>query len=317
MRFCLWDIRVGESMGLRAVGLFLAVLYLGFGSAEPLDCTIGNPWSAELNMSPDSLRAEIVRALGDDTSCAASLYGVGQIAYQNRRYEVASRAFREATIAWSESAKVWDRLGMALYRTRAYQESESAFRRALLLAPRQPEYYNHLGLTLLKQERHSDATAAYMAALGISPSYVEARYNLGQVYDLQGRTDVALREFSRAVKDDPRFVRGRYALAVLLKRMEDYDAAEAHLDTVIWFDPAFLDAHVERGFVALQRNGGDRAVGDFRHVLDARPDHARARYGLAVAYAFRRQWVAAQRQCDTLATVDSALASRLQNMISR
>jgi len=304
-------------MKFRRVLLLPPLLLVGAMLAGAQDCTSIGAWSNDFAMPADSLRVDLRRRAGSDTSCGAVLYGIGRLAYQTERYEVAARAFRSATTVWPESAKVWDELGLALLRTGDHAGCETALWRALRLAPRQREYYNHLGLTLLRQERYAEAAASYIAALGLDPSYVEARYNLGQVYDRQGSSEVALREFRRALGDDPAFIPVRYALAILLGRMKQYDEAVAHLDTAIALDSEFLGAYVERGFIAARRDDYEGATRDFRHVLAADPNHARARYGLGVTLALQRQWVAAQEQCDSLTALDSLLAARLQRLITR
>jgi tetratricopeptide (TPR) repeat protein len=100
---------------------------------------------------------------------APALINVGTIYYNLRRYELAERHYRKATIA-------------------------------------DPEYalaFFDLGNVLDELQRLPEATAAYKKAVALVPQYADAHYNLALAYERQGHRRRALRHWLAFVRLDP------------------------------------------------------------------------------------------------------------------
>jgi len=245
-----------------------------------------------------------------------SVYLAGEAAYRDGRYAESVAHLRNAVRASSDSAEAWSLLGRALYRNGEYLEAERAMREAIHRAPIRSEYYTYLGLILTEQQRLNDATAAYFTALGIAPSNTEARYNLGLIYHQRKQHPLALIQFRRLKAEHPSFLDARFAIAKVLSDQGQFDAAYAELNDALAVDSTNAATWVEHGSLAMHRHRYADAVSLFRRALELDTTNTRARYGLGLAHTFRREWVAAQAQCDTLATYDRQLATQLQRVIT-
>lgn len=253
---------------------------------------------------------------------AHTLLRDGEAAYGERDFERAAELLRSAArlvpdSVFNDPAYVWDLLGRTLYRLDQHIRAEEALRQALELNPRNPDHYTHLGLVLTARDRLDDAAATYFAALAIDPSHLQARYNLGFIYQRTQQFPLAMMQFRRVKAEYPEFMPARLAIAVVLRAQNQYAEAHEELSAAIARDSTFTGAWVERGFLNTEWRRLDNAESDFRHVLNADPAHARARYGLGLCYTYQRKWVAAQQQADSLVSVDPELARRLQSIISR
>jgi tetratricopeptide (TPR) repeat protein len=226
-----------------------------------------------------------------------ALFGLGQVLYDQGRYEDAVRAFRKAEKRRSGRADVRSELGLALQALGRLPDAEAKQRDALERDPRNAEAWFRLGDVVSRQgdARRAEAVDAMRQAVRLDPRHVHAQlflYRLLRQGVLAGDTDLdaeAQRRWRSVLRfHGPRQL-GRRAGAPRLpdaggKRIrrlrerlqeapDDHDArrelagrlhAEGALDEALVEYEALLEAGVDDS--ALQAAAGGAALGTQRSV---------------------------------------------------
>ena len=94
---------------------------------------------------------------------------LGDIVYEQQRYEEAQAAYKKAADLEPGNATYHGGLGRALLAQKRYPEAEAALLEATRLDPRDPLYHSELGQALLAQKRYPEAEAALLEATRLDP----------------------------------------------------------------------------------------------------------------------------------------------------
>jgi tetratricopeptide (TPR) repeat protein len=103
----------------------------------------------------------------------------------------------------------------------------------------------------------------------------------GDYASLDGRFRAALEAYRQAVEASPDNAEYRVDLASTLIRLDDLDAAVAHLREALRLAPAYGMAHYNLAIVLARRGRYKDAVPHHRQALTADPNHRDARFNLA------------------------------------
>lgn len=173
--------------------------------------------------------------------------------------------------------------------------------------------YTHRGLAYSLKGRYDQAIADYSKAIELKPDYAEA-YNLrASAYGKNGLLDQAIADETQAIALKPGFAPFYYNRGLAYRFKGLYDQAIADYGKAIAFRPDYAEAYNNRAWayhekgedgkglpdaenaVALMPNAHsietraeiyeklglrDKAIADYRRVLELEPDEAEARSGL-------------------------------------
>ena len=213
---------------------------------EPRDALAHKLLGDALYLSGQEIEAEkfFKAALAIDSRHEATLYALGRVYYQQKRYPEAVRQFQKVLEQNPESYRAHDNLALCYDALRQDSDALRHFFKALDLVHKDhPEYdwaYANLADFYLRRDQyekafHLAAEAAHrnpesarncfltgkalvrldkqelslrwlQQAVRLDPSYAEARYLLAQVYRKLGREEEALQELEkfRELREEPR-----------------------------------------------------------------------------------------------------------------
>lgn len=130
------------------------------------------------------------------------------------------------------------------------------------------------------------------------------------------------RKYAQAVSLMKREIRktGKNADSLVLmadcyKAMGKSGKAEKTYRRALSIDPGHLDGNLNFGMLLVGLRKKDEAIMLFKRVLADKPDHARAHFGLGMAYNARADITDAFEQYKILKRLDKELAAELYNAI--
>jgi tetratricopeptide (TPR) repeat protein len=192
----------------------------------------------------------------------------GDLAMARLQYLAAVEAYRQAP---SDSAQIWNKLGLAYHHLFAIDEAQRDYLRALRLRPDYPEALNNLGAVYYAKGSFHRAEKYYLRALRLNANSAATYSNLGTAYFAQHKADKGLAAYRTALALDARVfedaapqlvseslpARERaqqdYALAVLF-------AQSGHSDRAI----EYLRKALNEGFDDRKRMLGDETLASVR-----------------------------------------------------
>jgi Flp pilus assembly protein TadD len=150
----------------------------------------------------------------------------------------------ESSLSQVKSADAYVILGEALLAVKNGPAALGAFREAEKLNPNLPGLYADLGAALAAVTELDDAKAAFLKELARDPDNFKANYMLGQWERHSGDNAEALKYLEKASKLEPDDPNSAYELCVLAAQSQDYQKAEAILESILQKFPSFTDGHV-------------------------------------------------------------------------
>ena len=207
-------------------------------------------------------------------------------------------ALRRALSKAPDSSEIHNVLGLLLGKQGADPKQVIAeFREAVRLRPDYAEAHNNLGLVLMQTGDAEAGITEFRQALRLAPEYAAALGNLGAAL-VPSNPPEAIGLLEKAVAIQPTYVRAQYNLALAYAQSPEHgaDRAIAQFRKVIDLEPAFAAAHFEFGKLLFQKNSLPDAITQFREAVKLDPKLGAARYqlGLALTRAGQRAEGAAQ-----------------------
>jgi len=197
------------------------------------------------------------------------------------RAEEAERVARRAADLAPGAAATHHNLGLALRRLNRHAEAAAALRRAVELDPGSPPLWNDLGNALQELEAFAESERHLRRASELDPNYLPARSNLGGLLYARERLDEAERVLRKLVEEAPDFAHGYTNLALVLaarhRPREAITVARQGLDRTR--DPKLATT---LGLSYFNAGAFAEALRLLREAMVAQPDHAEARYYLAL-----------------------------------
>lgn len=140
-----------------------------------------------------------------------SLYRLGVLYTQARRYDNAIEAWKQYVRATNGSATAYSNLAFSYELSGQIGEAEQAYQQGIKREPQNQPCRINYGLMLARLGRRDDAIAQLSTVL--APAGVH--YNLASVYEQIGRKDLARPEYQRALELDPRMWEAQQRLSRL------------------------------------------------------------------------------------------------------
>lgn len=177
---------------------------------------------------PDEAMTAYRRAIGLNPKEPWPYHYLGWLHEQRGQHDTASTRFQQAIErhrADPERALSWQELGQVYFTQKRYQEASKAFRQAGALDPTYALPWHYLGDTYRVLNRAEEAINAYERASRLDPAYAATWSNLGDLYMAVARPDEAISAYQRTIGLDPANSWAYHHLGDLSKQRGDYQAA--------------------------------------------------------------------------------------------
>ncbi|MBV8895835.1 MAG: tetratricopeptide repeat protein [Acidobacteriaceae bacterium] len=179
---------------------------------------------ALVNLGDESDARPLLTALAEKyPKQAIYIYWLGRLDYGQRRYVEAVAKLTRASELDSESARVWDSLGLAFDMQGRMDRALEAFQKAVNLnrASAQPSPWppHDLGFLLLRMDHAKEAEASLREALRYDPHLGQTHYHLGRVLEKEGLDTEAVEEYRSAISADVASTDACYSLAMLYRKL--------------------------------------------------------------------------------------------------
>lgn len=199
------------------------------------------------------------------------------------RYEEAVQACRAALALNATFGMAHANLGVALRALGRLTEAAEALRIAIAVEPSRPEAQASLGVVLLELGRRDEAVAVLRGLLAAHPVYAVAHYNLANALasaETSEALNAALPHYARAVALNPAYAEAHANRGGVLRRLDRLDEAEAAYDAALALQPDSALTQYNFGLLLGELGRPARALEAYDRAIAVAPD-------LAVAHSHR------------------------------
>ena len=188
-------------------------------------------------------------------------------------------------LVWSmvstQSKSKYSDMGLEEYKKGNYQEAIEDFTKAIESRSEDAFLYNNRGLAYFKAKKYDKALSDFSKAIQLKPNYAVAYCNRGLSYFKTAAGgnkepfDKAIPDFTKALKLNPKYVDAYYNRGLAHHQFYHWDHQSRTEDK------SYPKEDVDRF---------NKAVSDFRKVLELDPDYVLAYAGLGNAYYLYSEW---------------------------
>jgi tetratricopeptide (TPR) repeat protein len=212
------------------------------------------------------------RILAADPRNADALHGLGWLAHQAGRPDVALPLLQQALSSGSKDAQWYLHLALVNGRLGKSKEAEAAYRRACDLRPRDPALLNEWGVYLMSQRRRDEGIALFQRAINADPQYTPSYRHLGLAYDEQSKRGEAEATFREWIRLEPRSIDALVHLGRAFGGAGRFDDAIDCLRQALRIDPSDADANYYLGVALRKQRRYPEALEPLQRAATARPD---------------------------------------------
>ena len=250
---------------------------------------------------------EVLRLAPDEVE---ALDGLGALAYQTGRVEMAASMFARLVAIRPDTAASHVNLAETLRLLRRYGEAAQSVRKALRLNSTRPDAWNISGLIAFNQERYDEAESAFREAIRLKPDYVDALTNLGSTFKALGRLVDAADILRKALRIQPDHVAALTNLGQILVDFGDpsqLDEAESLCRHAVARAPRLPQALNGMGSVLRLQGRLDEAMEWYRRAVAAEPRWSKTSHNIGHLLRERGQYEDAARVFEEAREIDGDL----------
>jgi len=211
---------------------------------------------------------DLRQAAALDPTATRPLEALGDVLYQQQRYDRAADAYERCVRLDDRSARVAYKLALARYGSRAIEPAMAALADAVRLDDRMADAHYLLGMCLRDKGRNAEALRAIERAVTLEPGLIPAREELADLYATADRRGDQLEQLQVLAALDRDHVARQIAVAMAHARSGHWDLAVLTLGNARDRNPG--DPEIDRalGQVWLERPRDDAAfLGKAREAL--------------------------------------------------
>jgi len=222
-------------------------------------------------------------------------------------------------------------LGLLYGERERWDDAMAALERAAELRPKDADPHLALGIVAGQKGDDDRAIHEYIEALKLKPDLTEAHFRLALIYQKRKLDDLAVGQYRTTVQTDPQHLPARFALGFLADKKGDLDEAIRQFREITAVDPRNVEGHYNLGLAYGRKSMvgladlptpdltdyNALAMDEFLKVLSWNPNHAGARYNLALTYLYQGggDVKRAREHLEILAGLDPQLAEKLADKI--
>ncbi len=174
-----------------------------------------------------------------------------------------------------------------------------------------PDLQRDVGLALWAKERFEEALPRFERAVQGNPQDTAALLYRGKIRLRSGSVFLAEADFKASLRHDPGFVEAHDALAQLYRAQRMWEAAEAHLRTIVALRPNEVRHLLGLADFLRERDRFDEAIRQYLAALALAPKDSRPWTGLGLAYR------GAGRIAEAIDAFGQAVSSDPENAFAR
>jgi putative PEP-CTERM system TPR-repeat lipoprotein len=169
--------------------------------------------------------------------------------------------------------------GMLAYADKDYEAAARAFQRSVSARPTLDAFFR-LGLAQVGLGDLETALSQFRVVLDKQPQHAEARRMVAATLLRQNRIEDAQAEARRLVEMHPDYPWGHFLLASAAMARGDMELAARELDVVTSLAPAMAEAHLQKSYINISSGRFDLAESDLNSAVSASPGNIQARVAL-------------------------------------
>jgi tetratricopeptide (TPR) repeat protein len=208
----------------------------------------------------DEAARELRTAARLDPTATRPLEELGDVLYQQQRFDRSADAYDRCFRLDDRSARVAYKLALARYRDGRTDVALQAVNQSIALDGRSPDAYYLLGICLRAERRLVDAQHAFERAVSVAPGMIEAREELAGVFGALDRRAEELQQLQVLAGLDRRHVDRQVAVGREHARAGRWELAIVTLGNALEQAPNEPQIYRALGEVWLERARGDRAL---------------------------------------------------------
>ena len=139
----------------------------------------------------------------DPSMTVSQLEGMADTLRGQKYYADAIDYYRAAIAKASNTAMLWNKLGIAELQLMHYGDARKNFERAMKLDPRLADAINNQGVIYYVEQNYKKAIKLYRKAIQLKPESASFHSNLASAYFSRKQFDLASAEYLRALELDP------------------------------------------------------------------------------------------------------------------
>lgn len=211
---------------------------------------------------------DLRQAAALDPTATRPLEALGDVLYQQQRYDRAADAYERCARLDDRSARVAYKLALARYGSRAIEPAMAALAEAVRLDERMADAHYLMGMCLRDKGRHAEALSAIERAVALEPGLIPAREELADLYATADRRGDQLEQLQVLAALDRDRVARQLAVAMAHARSGHWDSAVLTLGNALERNPSDPEIYRALGQVWLERPRDDAAfLGKARDAL--------------------------------------------------
>lgn len=227
------------------------------------------------------------------------------------RLDLALPILEAGVLAWPDSARLHDDLGLAYLAERNAPAALQQFRWAVTLDEQRASARNNLGVALLEAGAAQEAIPHLLAAIELDPGSARLLVNLGRAYQAAGLNEQAQDAYQQATRLEPELPAPWAGLGRLALERGDYALSLQAFTHLLEIDQANSQALLGLGLVHLGLQRPAEALPYIQMALRVDPANPVAHYYLGLAYHALGQPAAAR------GALEEALAHSIDPLLSQ
>jgi tetratricopeptide (TPR) repeat protein len=196
----------------------------------------------------------------------------GIVLFEQRQYEGAEIAFRQAVVDEPEFAMAYAMLASTQNNLHKYKAARYWIDKALALDPDNSYSYYILGHVCWGEKLFEDAEKAAQQALQIYPEYVECYAFLGALCIAREQWWRAKEWSEKGLSIQPEHVGCLEVLIEALFGLRLYKPAEAVIQTLLRINPELAEAHRRKSWIDYRKGRSELAIEALRYVASQEPE---------------------------------------------
>ncbi len=149
-----------------------------------------------------------------------------------------------------------------------YEQAVTSLQQAVEAQPDSEAAQFHLGIAHFYLQQYPEALAAFRKAEQLAPARPGVRLYIGHIYAAQGALEEAIAAYRQELfkLEGPQKTETLVALGRTLARAGQLDQAQETLSKAIYYDPKYVEAYYQLGWVYLQLGQPQQALEQFQQA---------------------------------------------------
>jgi len=205
--------------------------------------------------------------------------------------------------------------GITLMQQKKYDRAAKAFKQASALKPDMVEAYTYLGKAYGALGKKKEAIDAYKLSLKVDKTQDTLYSDIANLYIEQGNTTDAMKILKDGIKQNKLNTPAYYTLGQLQAKSGDYKSAEANFRQVTKLEPKDGNGYYALGMTLNGQKRYDEAITQLQKAISLKKDFSAAIYELGRAYNGIGDQDKVQEQIDRLKSVGTSTASAFSSLL--